>query len=277
MRICSFPPLFFFLFYSCILPFSMVFAATAPQTSSILEIPKRDSTIVTFTPPPGWSYADQSKLPPSVKIMVVGPTTTIIPPSMNLAMQPYHGTLKDYLKMIKERNEAKGEVWKDLGSIRTVAGKASLSQGDCSSQWGPTRQMHTILIKNGTIYILTASAAKDEFQTYYKDFFTAMRSLRVLSDPFEMISLPQQKAQLKSAVEKVKTEWAIMLKQQQPQTPESKDLTAIKEHIFASEQFQNKVWNSFSEMLKQKYPDLGIEWRELLLNQVKTELFDYTE
>jgi len=247
-------------------------AADASKIAPILDAPARDSTIVTFTPPMGWSYADQSKLPSSVVLMVIGQSTSsVIPPSMNLAMQPYNGTLKEYLKMVKERNEAKGEVWKDLGTIRTAAGKASLSQVDCTTQWGPTRQMHTILLKNGMIYILTAAAAKDEYQTYYKEFFTAMRSLRVLSDPFEMVTVPQQKAQLKAAVEDVKTQWKDLLKAQQIQP--TNDPAAL-EKLFASDPFQNKSWKPFQEMLKQKFSDLGAEWQELLLNQVKSELME---
>ncbi len=79
---------------------------------------------------------------------------------MNLSTQLFPGTLKDYLKNVKNINEAQGYFWKDLGSITTEAGPASLSQVDTKTEYGDVRQMHVILLKNGRIYILTASALK---------------------------------------------------------------------------------------------------------------------
>lgn len=132
-----------------------------------------------FTPPEGWRIADPKALPPSVKVMVVGKGQHPFPPSMNLSTENFSGTLKQYLKRIKTINDAQGAEWKDLGSIRTEAGDASLSQVDSKTQWGDVRMMHVILLKDNTIYILTAASLKEEFPKFYKDFFSSLRSLRI--------------------------------------------------------------------------------------------------
>lgn len=134
---------------------------------------------VLFNPPAGWLLADPKALPSNVKIMVVGKGSTDYPPSLNLTTERFAGTLKDYLKIVKAINDRNGDEWKDLGTIRTEAGEASLSQVDVKSKWGTERLMHVILMNDGTIYILTAAALKEEFPKFYKDFFASMRSLRI--------------------------------------------------------------------------------------------------
>lgn len=134
---------------------------------------------IKFTPPTGWRFTENSGLPKSVKIMVVGQGKHEFPPSMNLGTEHYDGTLKDYLKIIKNINATRHADWKDLGTIHTEAGNASLSQVDMHTEWGDVRMMHVILAHEGTIYILTAAALKDEFPAYYKDFFKAMTSLKI--------------------------------------------------------------------------------------------------
>lgn len=129
-----------------------------------------------FDPPPGWQLAEEKSLPKSVKIMVVGKAKSDMPPSINLGVEEFQGTLKDYLEIIKKFNASQGDSWRDLGTIQTQAGPASLSQLDMQSQWGPLRMMHVILQKDGMIYILTASSRKDEFSSYYPLFFKSLSS-----------------------------------------------------------------------------------------------------
>ena len=136
------------------------------------------STSVMFTPPTGWRNADATALSEHVNIMVVGQGKHELPPSMTLGTENYQGTLKQYLKRIKEINRSKGYEWKDLGSIRTEAGNASLSQVDTRSQGGDVRMMHVILLRDGVIYILTAAALKEEFPSFYKEIFNSFRSLK---------------------------------------------------------------------------------------------------
>lgn len=141
------------------------------------------TTYVVFTPPAGWGAADSKTLPPSVKAMVIGKGKGTFPPSINLGSEPYQGTVKQYLKIIKAINDSQGSQWKELGTILTAAGEASLSQVDSKSEWGEIRMMHVILKKDDTIYILTAAAKKEEFPLYYKTFFDSMKSLRFSTSP----------------------------------------------------------------------------------------------
>lgn len=137
-----------------------------------------DAITAAFDPPEGWQYADTAKLPKSVKVMVVGPAKSDMPPSINLGYEPFEGTLKDYLKIVKEFNASQGDAWRDLGTIQTKAGPASLSQLDMKSKWGDLRMMHLIIKHDGIIYILTASSTKQEYSSYYPLFYKSFASLR---------------------------------------------------------------------------------------------------
>jgi len=130
-----------------------------------------------FTPPPEWRNSDNTALPTHVKLMIVGKGTQEFPPSISIATENYSGTIKQYLKVIKDLNTSKGQEWRDLGTLKTGAGNTSLSQTDSKSQWGDIRMMHVILKKNGIVYIVTAAALKEEFHKFYKEIFNALRSL----------------------------------------------------------------------------------------------------
>lgn len=143
-------------------------------TESVFEI-----ETVAFTPPKNWELVDQTKLPASVMAMVVGKGSYSFPPSLNLGVHKNAGNLKEFLKFVKEINNTDGIDWKDLGTIKTLAGDASLSQLDTKTEWGAVREMQVILIYNNDAYILTAAALRNEFPKFYKDFFASMRSLRI--------------------------------------------------------------------------------------------------
>jgi len=165
--------------------FSSLMLHAAPQQQPQIQPSQQpvQGETVQFTPPPGWRNADDTALPEHVKVMVVGKGSNEFPPSISLGTETYSGTLKQYLKRIKEINSSKGNEWKDLGTIRTEAGTASLSQVDKKSEWGDVRMMHVILNKNGTIYILTAASLKEEFPKFYKEIFNSLRSLRFSNIP----------------------------------------------------------------------------------------------
>lgn len=132
-----------------------------------------------FIPPASWTLTDPKTLPPPVKSMAVGKGSCEYPPSLNLTTEKFSGTLKEYLKIVKTINQKMGDEWKDLGTIQTEAGIASLSQVDVRSKWGIERMMHVIIVREGTAYILTAAALKTEFPNFYKEFFQSMKSLRM--------------------------------------------------------------------------------------------------
>lgn len=149
---------------------------SAPRTIKSSDYTKPSAIL--FTPPTGWREADANALPSEVKIMVVGEGEHEFPPSISLATETYSGTMKQYLKRVKEINAAKGNEWKDLGTIKSEAGVLNLSQTDSQTQWGKVRMLHVMLKKDGEVYIITAASLRDEFSKFYKDFFDAFKSLR---------------------------------------------------------------------------------------------------
>lgn len=234
---------------------------------------KEKDSIVFFTPPSGWLLADSNILPKHVHVMVVGKGPSSFPPSINLSWEPYKGSLKQYLQIVKNMNAAKNYVWKDLGPIQTGAGIGNLSQVDTKTQWGDVRLMHVILVKNENVYILTASALKDEFSIFYKDFFTSMRSLKIAKDLYEMIPDTKQRTQLKAAVNKLTTGWQTLLTQKQKENDKINQLE-LRKNVFNSEDFQNNMWKPFKEMLQQKCHPLGKEWHSLFLEKLENQLFE---
>lgn len=227
---------------------------------------------IMFNPPEGWRLADPKVLPPSVKIMVVGKGHGDFPPSINLGIENYSGTLKEYLKIIKSINEDEGSEWKDLGTIRTQAGTASLSQVDAKTEWGEIRMMHVILLKDGTVYILTAAATKDEFGRFYKDFFKSMRSLRFNKDVFEMIANTDKKQKFERECYKLKAGWKIVCNEENIESKLKESDAALKD-VFFGVKFQEQYWNPFKNMIISEFKDMGQAWQKQVLNQVQNELF----
>ena len=229
--------------------------------------------LVLFAPPQGWFSAPTDPHFPTVKFMVVGKAATTFPPSINLSTEPYPFTLKQYLKNIKNKNAAEGNEWKDLGSIKTEAGTASLSQVDTLTQWGKIRRMHVILLKNGRIYILTAAALVDEFSVYYKDFFDSMRSLKIINDPYEVISNPEDKKELQKTAGELQKQWAILLKQKKIENPALND-REVKQNLFIDQQFQDSLWKPFKQKIEKQYSMLGPEWLNLYLQIIEENLLE---
>ncbi len=202
-------------------------------------------SVVCFTPPVGWQMADPSQLPPCVKWMVVGKGPSFFPPSLNLSTEPYKGSVKAFLKRVRQADEERGYIWKDLGPLRTDAGIGSLIQVDMPSEWGEKRSMQLILVKNGQLYILNATALKEEFALFYKEFFAAMRSLHILKDPIEMLPLPNDRVTLRKAIE---TFHSACLK---------------------DPSLQEQDWKLFQEWVEKTFPLMSQEWRNLLFQTVQ--------
>lgn len=225
---------------------------------------------VLFTPPEGWHFADPKKLPRSVKVMVVGKSSSEYPPSLNLATENFNGTLKQYLKIVKDINDRSGAEWKDLGTIRTQAGEASFSQVDAKTKWGTERLMHVILIRDGIAYILTAGALKDEFPRYYKEFFTSMRSLRFNKNAYDMIPEAKRRDLLEKAIDDLKQKWVVYLHEFEKTAPS--ETTDLASKAFESSDFQTQSWQPFKANLQSDFADLGTVWQQHVLNHTKDEL-----
>ncbi len=231
---------------------------------------------VMFNPPDGWHLANPKALPPSVKLMVVGSGNNDFPPSINLGTEKIEGDLKNYLKTIKSINDSQGSDWKDLGTIRTQAGTASLSQVDAKTEWGEVRMMHVILVKETTAYILTAAALKEEFPKFYKEFFKSMRSLRFNKNVYEMIANNNRRQTLESENSKLKNAWTNLYSKESTSAI-GNQLDSLAQKVFSSDEFQAKYWSPFKELVSSDYQDMGKAWEKQLLNQVQNELFSSTK
>ncbi len=233
---------------------------------------KEEISFVMFTPPSGWSMVDLKSLPlklERVKVMVVGSGSVNYAPRLTLSVEPYAKSLKDYLKMIKKKNAHLGADWKDLGVLKTALGNASLSQLDSKAQWGELRRMDVILLHNEQIYVLTATALKDEFHQFYQEFFSAMRSLRLANNVYDAILDNQLRQQLELQVKELKQQWAAIIAQQnKPANLEHKKV------LFENTAFQNQSWKPFVDMLNQKFSQFGLEWQMFFLEELKNQLID---
>ncbi len=168
---------------------------------------------------------------------------------------------------MKAINDSQGTEWKDLGTIKTEAGDASLSQVDAKTQWGNVRTMHVILLRDGVIYIMTAAATKEEFPKYYKDFFNAMRSLRINKDLYELVGDASRRSQLIQNVENLKQNLNDQLNKQKIVDPEATKLT-----VFNSSSFQKTQWEPFKSALGHDYSEMSPDWQKLILERVQGDL-----
>lgn len=228
---------------------------------------------VTFKPPAGWKMAEQKQLPPGIRAMVIGKGEHEFPPSINLGAHAFSGNIKQYLKIMKESNAAKGYEWKDLGNIKTEAGTASLSQVDMKTQWGVVREMHVLFIKNGMAYLLTVASLKEEFPAFYKEFFDTMRSFNINKDVFEMVTDFKKQQTLKKAYNQVIDSFDILV-EQATKTEPGANPTDNRKTIFDSESFQKESWTPFITFLNKEYSNMGTQWRDNVLKQLKEELLE---
>ncbi len=134
---------------------------------------------VLFDPPPGWKMAESDQLPRYVEAMVIGESRSNYPPSINVGVEEFNGSLRDYLKIVKRINEVQNNCWKSLGFVETAAGKADLSTVDIQTPWGKVRLLHVILVREGKAIILTGAAKQEEFTALYPILLKSMRTLRL--------------------------------------------------------------------------------------------------
>jgi hypothetical protein len=168
--------------------------------------------------------------------------------------------------MIKSINESQGAEYRDLGVVQTAAGNAQLVQIDMKTEWGPVRLMHAVLVYSGRAYVLTSAALKEEFTSFYRDFFLAMNSLQINKNVFDSIENPKQRASLEEALQKLREAWQGYCKERSIRSERENPL-----EIFQSEEFQKKFWKPFETSLETSFPDKNAEWKSQLLNQIKEE------
>lgn len=202
-----------------------------------------------FVPPKDWLATDPARLPPSVKAMVIGKSEHGYPPSINIGLEPFEGSLKSYLKNVKLINESQNAIWKDLGQITTECGQASLSSVDMPTEWGDVRLLHAITIRYGTAYIMTCASLKEEFSKNYKDFLAAMRSMKINRDVYEMVGHPELRAKLLNQIQHLK-----------------------KEHAQLPPEEFHKQWEAFLEKLDTDFSQMGSRWRSAMIAKAEKEI-----
>ena len=262
----------FLIIMACAMATSIIIAAPTEQNKPSFAAEENSPGIAVFTPPKGWYSADKKALSPHVKIFVIGPKVqSEMPPTMNLMIEPYLGTLKNYLKDVKKINDAHGDTWKDLGTLKTKAGEASLSQVEIRSKWGGEKLMHAIIVKNGYAYVLTATAAKNEFGHFYQQFYSALRSLQIYDHVLELVKSSDKKAILENAYGTIRNAFKKAL---QAQTSETVVDDSLKEQILQSSDFQKNYWQPFVAMLQRDYADLGEDWQNAVLIDLQDSLLN---
>ena len=154
------------------------FPPTLIAAATLFSIIDAAADEICFRPPLGWALADSAALSPNVKAPVIGPKTGMIPPSINLTTESFSGSLKDYVAIMKSISGKMGGTWKDLGAFKTAAGPANISQLINKTEWGDIQMLHVVLVKDGIVYILAAAALKEEFPSYYRQFYETFASLQ---------------------------------------------------------------------------------------------------
>jgi hypothetical protein len=215
-----------------------------------------------FLPPKDWEIADPKTLSPKVKIAFIKNTGKGFCPSINLAVEQTQTLPAEYLKAVKNIHEQdRTSRWRTLGKVRTTAGLAQLTEIDSTTEWGPIRLLQLILVKEGSAYVLTAAALKEEFSDFYREFQSAFRSLTLSRD------LPGNIPQFERR-ENLKTR-----QQQLIGTAESvlKNFPTTK-NLLEDSQFQKEHWLPFQEMVLSHFSDMGAFWQVLLLRETQEML-----
>lgn len=217
-----------------------------------------------FSPPESWWIVDPSLLPSSVKILIKAPEQNKYPPSINLVTDHCGCDLKTYLKKIKAINQADALPWRDLGTIETAAGVASLSQLDTDTNWGQVRMMHAILVQEGTAHILTCAALKEEFPKHYETFFSAMKSLRFNKSLIQQLEKEEEQNSLAMIQKELHKDWKLFR--------EKLKETLSPQETFDNQEFQEAYWAPFCSKLDQPASRMGEQWKALMIDELKGKL-----
>ena len=208
-----------------------------------------------FTPPKEWMAADPKMLSPRVKIGFLTKGKKEYCPSLNLAMEKVDISLEEYLKIVKTlHSKHKNTRWRDLGKFKTGAGMGHLTEIETKTTFGPARLLQLIFIKDKMAYVMTASALKEEFSSYYQDFQKAFQSFTVTDDLFESAKNPS----LRKAYDELMTAW-------QKRTPSLQSLTV-------DEDFNDRYFLPFQKKVMEECSEMGGYWQMLMLQYVQEKL-----
>jgi hypothetical protein len=192
-----------------------------------------------FIPPKDWELAKPESLSPRVKVGFFGKAKNEISPRVNLATEAIEISLPEYVKAVValHRADPNNRV-RDLGKMKIPEGDAHLIEIDAKKEYGEVRLLQLMLVKNKTAYILTASAAKEEFSKFYPVFQSVFNSVAITKDLVEAVPQEEKRSALKNLYEKLTKDSEIA--------------------------FQNSVINDYTEM--------GFYWQLLMLQSAQDKL-----
>lgn len=208
-----------------------------------------------FIPPQKWDMIYDAPSP-LVKITFVGKAKKNCRPLINLATEQVDISLKEYVAIVKKNCEKDPhhQKWQDLGNFSTQAGEARLIKTLYSTAGNTLARLQLMLLKNGTIYVLTTSCLQEHFIEFSKEFYKSLKSFTITSDLIEDI-------QEKESQEELKTLCSQILKNSKPSSA-----------LFADKKFQKETWQPFTKIILNNYPNMGNYWKILLLQDIKDKL-----
>ena len=207
-----------------------------------------------FIPPKDWQVADPAQLSPSVKASFLTKGKKEYCPSMNIASEKVVISLDEYMKAVKEAHcRDKNNKWRDLGKFTCMAGEGRLCEIEAKTPLGTARLLQFIFVKEGTAYVVTGSALKEEFAAHLKEFQKAFHSFSI-SDLFE------EKEALKKEVDALLVAW---------QKRETR-LESGPNNV--DEDFQKRYLLPFQKKVLEEFTEMGSYWQILMLQFVQKKL-----
>lgn len=216
-----------------------------------------------FIPPQGWDLADMSKLSHRMKICFLGKSSHNLLPSVSLATEEVDISLKTYIDIVKTDCERDpNSVWRDLGKYNTPLGEGRLTEREVKTQWGVSRQIQLIVIKDHRAYVLTAGALKEEFSRHYQAFEAVLKSLTITEDLTASLTSLEKKELLQKLIGNLQTEFAAAM-----------NTSVSATQAFESKNFQKEFWKPFQQKIINDFTEMGAYWQILLLRDVQHQLF----
>lgn len=199
-----------------------------------------------FLPPTNWQAATPSTLSSYVQIGFIGKGASEFRPSVNFATEAVDVSLKQYVKAVKKIHaEEVNTSWRDLGKFMMQAGEGRLTEMTSASPWGEVKILQALFVKDGTAYIITGAALKQEFEQFQLDFLKTFRSFSLLQDLFS--PLPSEK---RTKFDALFTKWNEVL----------------------AEEIQEKQWQDLQKEIV-NCSEMGAYWQFLVLKEGHAKIF----
>jgi hypothetical protein len=153
-----------------------------------------------FVPPPGWEIAQLKNPSPHVKVGFIGKGSTDFRPSINLATEEeVDVSLKEYVKAVKELQISDPSTkWRDLGTLPMKAGTGRLVEMSSTGPFGEIKIFQAMFVDEGTAYILTAAALKEDMGKLRSELLQSFQTLNLFEDLWSPIQEEKRKLDFKT-------------------------------------------------------------------------------